>query len=100
MAYAAPVEDIRFILHDVAGLDGLIADGLAGDLDADVLGALLELAGETAAPVAPAAEESIDETWAEPVVFDGCSSKGQSRPDQLQTIRIVRKNDAMQGALS
>ena len=67
---------------------------------ASVLGALLELAGEKAEPVAPAAEAPLDETWAEPIVFDGCSSKGQSRPDQLQTIRIVRKNDAVQGALS
>jgi alkylation response protein AidB-like acyl-CoA dehydrogenase len=49
MAYAAPVEDIRFILHDVAGLDALIADGLAGDLDADLLNALLDEAGNTAA---------------------------------------------------
>jgi len=49
MAYSAPVEDIRFILHDVAGLDGLIADGLAGDLDASLLDALLEEAGNTAA---------------------------------------------------
>ena len=49
MAYSAPVEDIRFILHDVAGLDGLIADGLAGDLDASLLSALLDEAGNTAA---------------------------------------------------
>jgi acyl-CoA dehydrogenase len=49
MAYAAPVEDIRFILHDVCGLDALIADGLAGDLDAQLLAALLEEAGNTAA---------------------------------------------------
>jgi alkylation response protein AidB-like acyl-CoA dehydrogenase len=49
MAYSAPVEDIRFILHDVAGLDRLIADGLAGDLDASLLDALLEEAGNTAA---------------------------------------------------
>ncbi len=57
---------------------------------ASVLGALLELAGEKAQPVAPAAEEALDESWAEPVVFDGCSSKGQAKPGQAQPIHVVR----------
>jgi nitrate reductase delta subunit len=56
---------------------------------AAVLGALLELAGEKASPVEVAADEPIDAVWEEPVVFDGCSSKGQSRPDQAQPIHIV-----------
>ena len=63
-----------------------------------VLGALLELAGEKAQPVKIAAEESIDAVWQEPVVFDGCSVKGQSRPDQPQPIHIVRKARPSQGA--
>lgn len=58
---------------------------------AAVLGALLELAGERASPVEIAAEEPIDAVWEEPVVFDGCSSKGQARPDQAQPIHIVPK---------
>jgi len=57
---------------------------------AGVLGALLELAGETAQPVKVAAEEPLDESWAEPPVFDGCSTKGQDRPGQPQPVRIVR----------
>ena len=67
---------------------------------ASVLGALLDLAGEKAQPVKPLADEPLDESWAEPVVFDGCSSKGQARPDQPQPIQIVRKNNATQGASS
>ena len=63
-----------------------------------VLGALLELAGEKAQPVEIAAEESIDAVWQEPVVFDGCSTKGQARPDQPQPIHIVRKARPAQGA--
>jgi nitrate reductase delta subunit len=59
---------------------------------ASVLGALLELAGETAQAVKIAAEEPLDESWAEPVVFDGCSSKGQARPGQAQPITVVRRN--------
>jgi len=57
---------------------------------AGVLGALLELAGETAQAVKPAAEEPLDESWAEPPVFDGCSTRGQARPGQPQPVRLVR----------
>lgn len=56
---------------------------------ATVLGALLELAGEKASPVEVAADEPIDAVWQEPVVFDGCSSQGQARPDPVQPIHIV-----------
>jgi nitrate reductase delta subunit len=59
---------------------------------ASVLGALLELAGEKAQPIAPAAEPPLDESWAEPVVFDGCSTQGQAKPGQPQPIHVVRKN--------
>ena len=59
---------------------------------AAVLGALLELSGEKASPVEIAPEEPIDAVWQEPVVFDGCSSKGQARPDQAQPIHIVPKS--------
>jgi nitrate reductase molybdenum cofactor assembly chaperone NarJ/NarW len=65
---------------------------------ASVLGALLELAGQKAAPVKPPAEQPLDESWAEPVVFDGCSTQGQARPGQPQPIRIVRNHHAAQGA--
>jgi nitrate reductase delta subunit len=57
---------------------------------AGAFGALLELAGESVQPVKPAAEEPLDESWAEPPVFDGCSSKGQARPGQPQPVRLVR----------
>ena len=66
---------------------------------ASVLGALLELAGEKAQAVKPAVEEALDESWAEPVVFDGCSTKGQAKPGQAQPIHIVRAPKAAQGAL-
>ena len=61
---------------------------------ASVLGALIELSGEKAQPVEPAAEEPIDESWAEPPVFDGCSSKGQAKPGEPQPIHIVRTGSA------
>ena len=63
---------------------------------AAVLGALLELAGEKAQAVTIPAEEPMDALWQEPVVFDGCSTKGQAKPGQAQPIHIVRKPPANQ----
>ena len=57
---------------------------------ASVLAAVLEIAGEKADPVPVAADPGIDESWAEPAVFGGCSTEGQARPGQPQPIRIVK----------
>jgi nitrate reductase molybdenum cofactor assembly chaperone NarJ/NarW len=63
-----------------------------------VLAAVLELAGHKAEAVPVADDEPIDESWAEPVVFDGCSSRGQASPGQPQPIHIVRKTPTAPGA--
>jgi nitrate reductase molybdenum cofactor assembly chaperone NarJ/NarW len=65
---------------------------------ASVLAAVLELAGHKAEAVPVPDEAPIDDSWAEPVVFDGCSTKGQAGPGQPQPIHIVRKSAAGQGA--
>ncbi|HMA09738.1 MAG TPA: nitrate reductase molybdenum cofactor assembly chaperone, partial [Ramlibacter sp.] len=65
---------------------------------ASVMAAVLELAGHRAEAVAVADDEPVDDSWAEPVVFDGCSTKGQAVPGQPQPIRIVRKTPAVPGA--
>lgn len=57
---------------------------------ASALAAVLDLAGEPAAAVKIAAEPDLDESWAEPAAFDGCSTAGQSRPGTPQPIRIVK----------
>ena len=64
---------------------------------ASVVGALLELAGEAVQPARRAAEEPLDDSWAEPMVFDGCSSRGQAKPDQPQPRYFVR-NEPDSGA--
>ncbi len=51
---------------------------------ASIIGALLELAGEKAQAVKLAPEESLDASWEEPIVFDGCTAQGQARPNQSQ----------------
>jgi len=59
---------------------------------ASVMAALLELAGEKVQMVKPAVELPLDEAWAEPPAFDGCSIKGQAKPGEVQPIHFVRKN--------
>lgn len=59
---------------------------------AAVLAAVLELAGEPAQPVPFAVDEPIDDSWQEPAPFDGCSSRGQSRPGTPQPVRFVPKS--------
>jgi nitrate reductase delta subunit len=63
-----------------------------------VIGALLELAGEKAQAVKLAPEEPLDESWVEPVAFDGCSSKARATPDQAQPIPLIRRDKSAQGA--
>jgi len=44
--------------------------------------------------VAIVADEAMDDVWQEPEAFDGCSTKGQSKPGEAQPIHIVRKTVA------
>lgn len=61
---------------------------------ASVLGALIELSGEKAQAIKVVADEALDASWEEPVVFDGCSVKGQGKPDQRQPIHFVKTDAA------
>ena len=97
-----PPREARAFLGEMAHIFNAIFGALQqrDSAYASVLGALLELAGERAQPVAMVAEEPLDESWAEPVVFDGCSSKGQAKPGQAQPIQIVRKPAPQPGVAS
>jgi nitrate reductase delta subunit len=59
--------------------------------------ALLDLAGQRAAPVKLPDEPDLDETWAEPAAFDGCSQRGQARADAPQPVHLVRKTSPIPG---
>jgi acyl-CoA dehydrogenase len=48
MTYRAPVEEMVFTIRHVAGFDGAVAEGLYGELSADVLASVLEEAGKFA----------------------------------------------------
>ena len=56
---------------------------------ASIVAAVLELSGQKVEAVPFAPDEGLDDTWPEPAVFHGCSSRGQSAPKPLQAIRIV-----------
>jgi nitrate reductase delta subunit len=91
-----PPREARAFLAELAHILNAIFGALQqrDSAYASVFGALLELAGEKTQPVAPATEEPLDESWAEPAVFDGCSSKGQAKPGQPQPIHVVRSSKA------
>ena len=64
---------------------------------AAAVAAVLELTGERVQAVPIVADEALDEAWAEPEAFGGCSTKGQSKPGEAQPIHIVRKSASAQG---
>jgi len=98
-----PPREARAFLSEIAHILNALFAALCKreSAYASVIGALIELAGERAHAVEVPAEEPLDESWAEPVVFDGCSAKGQAKPGQAQPIHVVRKsapNSAQPGA--
>jgi nitrate reductase delta subunit len=99
-ASTLPPREARAFLGEMAHIFNALFGALQQRQSAyaSVIGALLELAGEKAEPVAPAPEEPLDASWSEPPAFDGCSPKGQSKPGQPQPIRIVRQHHAVKGA--
>jgi nitrate reductase molybdenum cofactor assembly chaperone NarJ/NarW len=94
-ASTQPPREARAFLAEMAHIFNVIFSALDKRQSryASVLGALIELAGEKCAPVSVPEEAPIDESWAEPAAFDGCSAAGQSRPEQPQPIHIQRKSN-------
>ncbi len=56
--------------------------------------AVLELCGQRVQSVPIVADEAMDDVWQEPEAFDGCSTRGQSKPGEAQPIHFVRKTAA------
>jgi len=94
-----PPAEAKAFLAEMAHIFNAIFSALQQrqSLYASIIGALLELAGEKAQAVKLASEEPLDEAWEEPIVFDGCSSKGQAKPDQPQPIHIIPKDRSSKG---
>lgn len=95
-ASTQPPKEARAFLGEMAHILNAIFSALVKRQSpyASVIGALLEIAGEKVQAVKVAEEEPIDQSWEEPMAFDGCSTQGQARPNQPQPIHIVRKENA------
>jgi len=61
---------------------------------AAAVAAVLELAGQQAQAVPIEVDEPMDDSWAEPEAFGGCSTRGQAKPGEAQPIHIVRNTAA------
>ena len=95
-----PPAEARAFLGEMAHIFNAIFNALQqrNSAYASVLGALIELAGEKAHAVTVVPDEPLDTAWEEPVVFDGCSVKGQAQPGQAQPIHFAKKAPAPTGA--
>ena len=98
-ASTQPPQQAREFLAETAHIVRVIFSALLKRQSpyASVLAAVLELSGEKAEAVPVSPEPELDDSWAEPEVFGGCSTEGQAKPGQPQPIRIV-KNSHPQGA--
>jgi nitrate reductase delta subunit len=96
-ASSQPPQQAREFLGEIAHIVRVIFSALLkrNSPYASVLAAVLELAGEKAEPVAVAPEPEMDESWAEPEVFGGCSTEGQAKPGAPQTMHFVKKQNPM-----
>lgn len=91
-----PLAEARAFLGEMSHLFNAIFDALQrrDSAYASALGALLDLAGDAPQALAPVTEPPLDESWAEPEAFGGCSSEGQAQPGQPQPIHLVRRGSA------
>ena len=95
-----PSQEATSFLREMAHIFNAIFNALQQRKSpyASVLGALLELAGETAHAVKIVPDEAIDTAWEEPLVFDGCSVKGQATSSQAQPIHFVKSSASANAA--
>jgi nitrate reductase delta subunit len=95
-ASTQPAAQARDFLREVSHILQIIFSALLKreSAYASVLAAVLDLAGEKAQAVKVPDEPAIDDSWEEPMAFDGCSTQGQARPGQPQPIQIVKRSAA------
>ncbi|WP_042425787.1 nitrate reductase molybdenum cofactor assembly chaperone [Comamonas granuli] len=99
-ASTQPAAVARSFLGEMAHILNAVFSALLarGNPYASVIAAILEVAGQQVQSVPLAPEPGIDESWDEPAAFEGCSQRGQARPDQPQPLHFVRNPRAPQGA--
>ena len=99
-ASTQPPEVACGFLGEMAHILTMLFSALAGRSSpyASVIGAILEISGQPAQAVPVVEDPEVDDSWDEPVAFDGCSTRGQAKPDQPQTLHFVRNLRVPEGA--
>ena len=94
-ASTQPPEVAREFLGEMAHILNALFSALVARSSpyASVVAAVLEVSGQRVQSVALTPEPAMDEVWAEPEAFGGCSTQGQSKPGNLrdgQPVHFVR----------
>lgn len=99
-ASTQPTDVARDFLAEMAHILTLVFSALLTRESpyASVIAAVLEVSGQQVQAVPLPEEPAIDEAWAEPEVFGGCSTEGQARPGTAQPLHFVRNPRASEGA--
>jgi len=94
-ASTQPPEVAREFLGEMAHILNALFSALVAKKSpyASVIAAVLDVAGHRTQAVPLTPEPSMDEAWAEPEAFGGCSTQGQSKPGQAQPLHFVRNNN-------
>lgn len=99
-ASTQPPELAREFLGEMAHILNALFSALVakGSPYASVVAAVLEVSGQRVQAVALTPEPEMDDAWAEPEAFGGCSTDGQAKPGAEQPLHFVRTPRASEGA--
>ena len=99
-ASTQPPEVAKEFLGEMAHILNALFSALIakGSPYASVIAAVLEVSGQRVQSVALTPEPAMDEVWAEPQAFGGCSTDGQSKPGAEKPLHFVRTPRASEGA--
>lgn len=84
----------KSFLSEMTHIFDALYTGLAkrNSLYAWIIAAAIDFSGEKVKLVElKPVETTMDEEWEEPAAFGGCSTKGQSKPDEAQPVHFVKK---------
>ena len=99
-ASTQPPDLAREFLGEMAHILNALFSALVakGSPYASVIAAVLEVSGQRVQSVALTPEPALDDAWAEPEAFGGCSTDGQAKPGAEQPLHFVRTPRASEGA--
>ncbi len=99
-ASTQPPDVAREFLGEMAHILNALFSALVakGSPYASVIAAVLEVSGQRVQSVALTPEPALDDAWAEPEAFGGCSTDGQAKPGAEQPLHFVRTPRASEGA--